>query len=138
MPSAEIELDDGNESLGGIVHGRNPEKHFGVAHEAAHILISTIMPCRRWRGDDPAYLVILSSMLRGSKMKVGKTTRLRSAPGLSWEMMCDKTTWRKPVSSRPCTDVSPAKLGNYTFGRLEASAFCLDATAHFQTALKGT
>jgi hypothetical protein len=33
------------------------------------------------------YLVIRSSMERGSRMKVGSTTRLRSAPGRSWEMI---------------------------------------------------
>ena len=32
-----------------------------------------------------------SSMLRGSRMKVGKTTRLRSAPGLSCDIMCMST-----------------------------------------------
>jgi hypothetical protein len=33
------------------------------------------------------YLVIRSNMERGSRMKVGSTTRLRSAPGRSWEMI---------------------------------------------------
>lgn len=37
------------------------------------------------------YFVIRSNMLRGSRMKVGKTTLLRSAPGLSCEMICDRT-----------------------------------------------
>jgi hypothetical protein len=35
--------------------------------------------------------VILSSILLGSRIKVGSTTRLRSAPGRSWEMMCERT-----------------------------------------------
>lgn len=39
------------------------------------------------------YLVILSSMLRGSRIKVGNTTRLRSAPGLNCEMIWESTTW---------------------------------------------
>ncbi len=38
-----------------------------------------------------AYFVILSNMLLGSKMNVGNTTRLKSAPGLSWEMICERT-----------------------------------------------
>ena len=38
-----------------------------------------------------AHLVIRSSMDRGSRIKVGSTTRLRSAPGRSWEMMCVRT-----------------------------------------------
>jgi hypothetical protein len=37
------------------------------------------------------HFVILSSMLRGSNMKVGRTTRLRSAPGRSWDMMWERT-----------------------------------------------
>lgn len=35
--------------------------------------------------------VILSSIDRGSRMKVGSVTLLRSAPGRSWLMMCDRT-----------------------------------------------
>lgn len=34
-----------------------------------------------------AYFVILSSIDLGSKMNVGRTTLLRSAPGRSWEMI---------------------------------------------------
>lgn len=37
------------------------------------------------------YLVIRSSMDLGSRMNVGNTTRLRSAPGRSCEIMCDRT-----------------------------------------------
>ena len=37
------------------------------------------------------YLVIRSNMLRGSRMNVGRVTLLKSAPGLSWEMMCPST-----------------------------------------------
>ena len=32
-----------------------------------------------------------SNIDRGSRIKVGSTTRLRSAPGRSWEMICDRT-----------------------------------------------
>lgn len=38
-----------------------------------------------------SYFVIRSSMLRGSRMNVGRTTRLRSAPGRSCEMICMST-----------------------------------------------
>ena len=41
-----------------------------------------------WRETD---LVILSNIDLGSSMNVGSVTLLRSAPGLSWEMMCDNT-----------------------------------------------
>lgn len=37
------------------------------------------------------YFVMRSSMLRGSRMNVGRVTLLKSAPGLSWEMMCPST-----------------------------------------------
>jgi len=42
-------------------------------------------------GRFPSHLVILSSIERGSRMKVGRVTRLRSAPGRSWLMMCERT-----------------------------------------------
>ncbi len=41
MPTAQIELDNGNESLDRVVDFRNREKHFGVAHEAAQRLVSS-------------------------------------------------------------------------------------------------
>jgi hypothetical protein len=37
------------------------------------------------------YFVIRSNIDLGSRMKVGKVTRERSAPGRSWEMMCERT-----------------------------------------------
>ena len=36
--------------------------------------------------------VILSSIDRGSKMNVGRTTLLKSAPGLSWDIIWERTT----------------------------------------------
>lgn len=39
----------------------------------------------------PTHFVILSSILRGSRIKVGSTTRLRSAPGRSCEIICERT-----------------------------------------------
>ena len=41
----------------------------------------------------PSYFVILSSIDRGSKIKVGSTTLLKSAPGRNWEIMCDRTVF---------------------------------------------
>lgn len=66
-----------------------------------------------------AHLVILSSMLRGSRMKVGNTTRLKSAPGRSCEMIWDKTgsnrRQRKPSGWRPgaCFGLTIALIGLY-------------------------
>lgn len=91
MPAAEVEFDDGDEALGGVIDLGNGQQHLRMAHEA----------CKResagWRdkgsgGKQATNLVILSNMLRGSRMKVGRTTLLRSAPGRSWEMMCIRTT----------------------------------------------
>lgn len=43
--------------------------------------------------------MILSSMLRGSRINVGRTTRLRSAPGRSWEMIWERTGRRSRSSA---------------------------------------
>jgi hypothetical protein len=42
--------------------------------------------------------VIRSNMERGSRMKVGNVTRLRSAPGRSCDMMCESTAQDSHVS----------------------------------------
>jgi hypothetical protein len=48
------------------------------------------------------HLVILSNILLGSRIKVGSTTRLKSAPGRSCEMMCERTIPRiSHLSSLP-------------------------------------
>jgi hypothetical protein len=52
---------------------------------------SAMRSLRAGAGRRAANLVIRSSMLRGSRMKVGRVTRLRSAPGRSWEMRCERT-----------------------------------------------
>jgi hypothetical protein len=39
----------------------------------------------------PTHFVIRSNIDRGSRMKVGRVTRLRSAPGRSCDMMCEST-----------------------------------------------
>lgn len=86
MPAAQVEFDDGYKSLGRIVDGGNMQEHLGVAHEAA--TGSARLPSKQ---SSKTYFVILSSMLRGSRINVGKTTRLRSAPGRNCEMMCVRT-----------------------------------------------
>lgn len=53
-----------------------------MAHEALEIMVSTSnldLPC----GVVNLYFVMRSNMLLGSRMKVGRVTLLRSAPGLS-------------------------------------------------------
>ena len=54
-----------------------------MGHEATksqYLLLQTCIASK-------AHFVILSSIDRGSNMKVGSETRLRSAPGRSWDMM---------------------------------------------------
>jgi len=51
--------------------------------------------------------VIRSSMLRGSRMKVGRVTRERSAPGRSCEMMWERTL---PCSVLTTSTSSPGSL----------------------------
>ena len=50
------------------------------------------------RHRDPNF-VILSSIDRGSKMNVGRTTLLKSAPGLSWDIIWERTTVYQRCSS---------------------------------------
>lgn len=63
-----------------------------MAHEAIATSVNWVVPrimCHFRQ--QVSYLVIRSSMLRGSRIKVGRVILLRSAPGLSWEMMCVST-----------------------------------------------
>lgn len=96
MPAAEVELDDRDESFDGVLDLGDGEEHLGVAHETNESNSQQKRTFRALRHKIELYvcpyLVIRSSMLRGSRMKVGRTTLLRSAPGRSWEMMCDRTT----------------------------------------------
>lgn len=53
MPAAQVEFDDGQESLGGIIDGGNMQEHLGVAHEATNgvstatprTISQSIIPC---------------------------------------------------------------------------------------------
>ncbi len=78
MPATQIYLDDLNESLKRIINIRKRKHDFRVCHEAG-VPISLQL-----RSQQPGlYFVIRSNIDRGSRMKVGRTTLLRSAPGLS-------------------------------------------------------
>lgn len=44
-----------------------------------------------------AYFVILSSIERGSRINVGRVTRLRSAPGRNWLIMWESTVGSCPL-----------------------------------------
>jgi hypothetical protein len=87
MPTTEVKLDYGDEALDGVVYGWNLKEHFGVAHEAAANKLTSGFHDL----DRGIHFVMRSSILRGSRIKVGRTTRLRSAPGRSWEIIWERT-----------------------------------------------
>ena len=87
MPSTQVELDHGNEPLNGIVDVGHGKEGLGVRHEAVPRGEKVCSRSALGR----LYLVIRSSIERGSRMKVGSTTLLRSAPGRSWEMIWERT-----------------------------------------------
>lgn len=58
-----------------------------MRHEAVVMGVSRSL----FQGLDTQYFVILSSIDLGSKINVGRTTLLKSAPGRSCEIMCEST-----------------------------------------------
>lgn len=80
MPSTQVELDYRNKSLNRILDIWHGKEGFWVCHEAR---IQGRQLGRREIRIDYSYLVILSSMDLGSRMNVGSTTLLKSAPGRS-------------------------------------------------------
>lgn len=81
MPAAQVELDDGHKSLDRIIDRGDGKEHLGVAHEAEARGVSSLGSGKGVGGC--THLVMRSNMLRGSRMNVGRTTLLRSAPGRS-------------------------------------------------------
>lgn len=77
VPPAEVELCNSDKAFDGIVYFGNGQHELRVCHEAGAVSRSQVIS-----GGVP-YFVILSSMERGSRMKVGKVTLPRSAPGRS-------------------------------------------------------
>jgi hypothetical protein len=90
MPSAQVEFHHRDKSFYWVFDFCHRQQQFGMCHEAMNsqysLFRSPLASSRLY-----THFVILSNMLRGSKMKVGSTTRLKSAPGRNWEMMCDRT-----------------------------------------------
>lgn len=84
MPAAQIELDDRDESLSWIVNLWHGHHQLWMGHEAA-LCVSFALA-----GRNPSlrtHFVMRSNIDRGSRMKVGRVIRLRSAPGRSCDMM---------------------------------------------------
>lgn len=92
MPSTQIKLDHGNKTLDRVFDCGHRKEGIGVCHEARGCRqLSSQFAATAGSRELWAYLVMRSSMDLGSRMKVGSTTRLRSAPGRNCEMMCERT-----------------------------------------------
>lgn len=103
MPAAKVEFDHRDKSLNRVVNVGYGQEHFRMAHETVGLPLVVTCAMRnrseagtldvQSRGEMPGdhYFVMRSSMLRGSRIKVGRTTLLRSAPGRSCCMMCMST-----------------------------------------------
>lgn len=89
MPSTEIELCHGYESLHRVFHLGNRKKGLGVCHEANRPVSKRLSLCLC--NQSTTHFVMRSSIDRGSRIKVGSVTRLKSAPGRSCDMMCVST-----------------------------------------------
>lgn len=91
MPAAQVELHHRNEALLGIVFFGHGQQGFRVLHKAVQryytIHISYLSRGKGRRGVGTTDFVIRSSMLLGSKIKVGRVMRLRSAPGRNCEII---------------------------------------------------
>jgi hypothetical protein len=86
VPAAQIELGHSYESLHGVFNFGEGEHGLGMCHEAAST-VSTVLSLYL----QTTHFVMRSSIDRGSRMKVGSVTRLRSAPGRSCDMMWEST-----------------------------------------------
>lgn len=87
MPTTEVEFDHGYKALDRVLNFWHRKESFRVCHEAAMIVVSSSL----FEIVKSSYFVILSNIDLGSKMKVGRTTLLRSAPGRNCEIMCEST-----------------------------------------------
>ena len=79
MPATEVELGYGYETLYGVVNLGDGEHSLGMCHEAAYSVSALVIQQMQVR----THFVMRSSIDRGSRIKVGSVTRLRSAPGRS-------------------------------------------------------
>ena len=87
MPATEVELDNRDESVYRVVDVGHWKESIWVCHETCCRLSALI----RLSSGGKSHFVILSSIDLSSRMKVGRVTRERSAPGRNWEMICERT-----------------------------------------------
>lgn len=91
MPPTKIEFHHRHETLYRVVDIGHGQQRFRVCHEASK---QSYQYERVFEYLNVAHFVILSSIDLGSKMNVGRTTLLRSAPGRSCEMIWERTIGR--------------------------------------------
>lgn len=94
MPTAQVEFHHGYKPLDRVLNSWHWKESLRVRHETAMIAVSSSLI----ESVESRYFVILSNIDLGSKMKVGKTTLLRSAPGRNCEIMCESTCSRQTHS----------------------------------------
>jgi hypothetical protein len=99
VPPTEVELGHCDEALDRVLNLGQREECLGVGHEAVGL---SAWSWSRMLRKSSSHFVMRSSIDRGSRMKVGRVTRLRSAPGRSCEMMCESTVRERSVSQRSC------------------------------------
>ena len=87
VPTTQVKFDHRDKSLQRVINLRHRKKGFRMRHKAVRRAVSDSLINQRLL----TYFVILSSIDLGSRMKVGSTTLLRSAPGRSCEIICDST-----------------------------------------------
>lgn len=81
MPATEVKLCNGDESLRRVFDLGNRKHDLRMCHEAASAVSLPVCPIESRAMQ--THFVIRSSIDRGSRMKVGRVTRLKSAPGRS-------------------------------------------------------
>jgi hypothetical protein len=86
VPAAQVELGHSYKSLHRVFNLGEWEHGLGMCHEAAPTVSTSLSLYSR-----TTHFVMRSSIDRGSRMKVGSVTRLRSAPGRSCDMMWEST-----------------------------------------------
>lgn len=121
MPAAEVEFDNGYESFCRVLNQGHWQQCLWVLHKAVSrryqplelTATNVCMGSPKSNGITQTYFVILSSMLLGSRIKVGSVIRLKSAPGRSCEMI-ESSTIAVAVNTRDPESLNsvPAKHAN--------------------------
>jgi hypothetical protein len=90
MPAAQVEFDYGDKALDRVIDIRHLEHKFGMCHEAIRDWLAGWKVIYNFPRVE-TYFVIRSNIDRGSRIKVGRVTLLRSAPGRSCDMIWERT-----------------------------------------------